>query len=897
MLGPVEVVPAGRPVSAGSPKQCCVLAVLALEANRVVPVETITDRVWDHDPPPNARGMVQTYVSRLRRVLTGGTATIDRRPGGYLLAVDPDAVDLHRFHRHLAKGAVREALDLWRGVPLSGVRGDWAEHMRHALEGRRSDARRRLLAARMDAGDRDVLPELDELLVAHPLDEELIGLRMLALHRAGRQAEALACYREVYARLLDELGDEPGAALRELHQRLLRRDPALKGPPAPAGPEVHRSPAAPVVPRQLPPSTPHFVGRADELGRLDAVLDDRAGVVVVAVGGMAGVGKTTLAVHWARSVADRFPDGQLYLDLRGFDDTNDPVGLGEATRFLLDALGTPPERVPSTAEGRAALLRSLLADRAVLVVLDNARTSDQVRPLLPGGPGCLALVTSRNLLTDLIAHQGAVPVNLEVLSEQETAGLLTRRLGPDRAGAEPDALSDLVRHTARLPLAASVLAARAQLRPTFPLGALAAELRDQRSLLDSLDVRGVFDWSYRQLPAPAARLFRLLGLHPGPDVPLTAAAALAEAPPAEAHAILGELTDAHLLTEHTPGRFRFHDLLRAYSRALAEQHGPERDRAVRRLLDHLLATAYAADRLLDPHRDPLDLPVTPAPVTDAAQARAWMTTEHAALRGAIALAANTGHPTHAWQLHWCLQTFLQSTGRWTDLVDTGEIALAAARAVGHTTGQALAHRGLALAQAWQGDHDDAERHFDQALALHRADGDLVRQARTHLEIDWMHHRRARHREALDHALQALALYRSAHHRAGQAGALNDVGWCLAELGEPVQALAHCDEALRLHHELGNRHGQAATWHSIGYARHQLRHHVEAMAAYRSALALYRELDRRYDQAVTLDHLGDTLHATHDDTAASECWHEALAILEQLHHPKTADVRVKAGAVR
>jgi tetratricopeptide (TPR) repeat protein len=363
-------------------------------------------------------------------------------------------------------------------------------------------------------------------------------------------------------------------------------------------------------------------------------------------------------------------------------------------------------------------------------------------------------------------------------------------------------------------------------------------------------------------------------------------------PPAEADAILGELTDAHLLAEHAPGRFRFHDLLRVYSRALAEDHGPERDRAVRRVLDHYLRTAYAADRLLDPHRDPLELPVVPTLVADAAQAREWMANEHAAIRGAIALAANSGHPAHAWQLYWCTQTFLQSSGRWAELADLGEIALAAAKALGHTTGQALAHRGLALAQGWHGDYGDAERNFDQALALHRADRDLIRQARTHLEIDWMYHRSARHREALGHALHALALYRSTHHRAGQAGALNDVGWCLTELGEHEEALVHCEQALRLHRELDNRYGQAATWHSIGYARHHLRHHPEAIAAYRSALALYRELGRQYDQAVTLDHLGDTLHATHDDTAAAECRRESLTILEQLQHPKAADVRVK-----
>ena len=904
LLGPVELWVGGMPVSVGPAKQRCVLAVLALEANHVVPVETVVDRVWDQAPPQAARGLVQTYVARLRRAFAdhGVPASLTYRSGGYALTVEPDLVDVHRFRRLATTSStvdgLRAALELWHGEPLSGLAGSWVRSMRDTLAGQRLSVQRRLLDLRLEAGAADdLLGDLDELLARHPLDEKLVEQRMLALYRAGRHADALDCYREARARLRDEVGDEPGPDLRELHQRVLRRDPEL----------TRVVPAAPVpVPRQLPARTPFFVGREDKLAQLGKLVDTQDGdtVVISAIDGTAGIGKTALAIHWAHEVADRFPDGQLYVNLRGFHLAGPPMDPAEALRGFLDALGVAPERVPATRDTQAALYRSLLAGRRVLVVLDNARDPDQVRPLLPGSPGCVAVVTSRSGLASLVAQEGACPVTLDALSHGEAVALLTRRLGCERVTAELDAVRELVDRCARLPLALAIVAARAAGDERFPLRALAAELRDSRDRLDALDagdpgtnVRTVFSWSYQHLSAPAARMFRLLGVHPGPDIALPAAESLAGEP--RLRPVLRELTRAHLLTEHRPGRFAFHDLLRAY--AADQTEDAERAAATHRVLDHYLHTVFAAARLLDPARDNITLTaprhgVRPQPVRDYTQAWAWCAAEHQVLLAAVEEAAGAGFDVHAWQISWALSTFFQRSGHWHDWVTTQHTALAAAGRLDDRDAQARAHRSLGYAYILLGRDADARTHLRRSDELFGETGNPAGQAHSHLTLAWVFERENRYPDALAEARQALVLYQTASHRVGEANALAVVGWYHARLGDHGEALRRCEHALRLHRELGDRDGQANTLYNLGYAHHHLGHHRAAIAYYQQAIDLRRALGDRYYEANVLADLGETHHAAGDVRSARDAWRRSLAILTELQHPDADALRTRLGAV-
>jgi DNA-binding SARP family transcriptional activator len=900
LLGPVELWVAGMPNSVGPAKQRCVLAVLALEANHVVPVETVIDRVWDHAPPDAARALVQTYVSRLRRVFAdcGMDAEITYRAGGYLLAVDPDLVDVQRFHRLSTTTStvddLRAALELWHGEPLSGLTGSWVRSMRDTLAGQRLSAQRRLLDLLLEAGAADeLLGELDELLARHPLDEKLIEQRMLALYRAGRQADALDCYREARSRLREEVGDEPGSPLRELHQRVLRRDPGLN--------RLARASAAP-VPHQLPARTPYFVGRQDKLAQLGKVLDVADGdtVVITAVDGTAGVGKTALAIHWAHEVADRFPDGQLYADLRGFHTSGTPVNPAEALFGFLDALGVAPERMPAMLDAQSALYRSLLAGRQMLVVLDNARDPEQVRPLLPGTPGCVAVVTSRSRLTSLVAQEGAHPVTLDALGHDEAVALLTRRLGWDRVAAAPDAVTELVAHCARLPLALAIVAARAASDEQLSLGALALELRNSSDRLDALDagdprtnVRTVFSWSYQHLSEPAARKFRLFGVHPGPDIALPAVESLTGEP--GARPALRELTRAHLLTEHRPGRFGCHDLLRAYAAGLVDD--TERAAALHRVLDHYLHTAHTAARLLDPARDPITLtPPQPGvlaePLRDYAQAWGWCAAEHQVLLSAVAEAARAGFDVHAWQISWALSTFLQRRGHWHDWASSQHAALAAATRLGDRDAQARAHRSLGYAHILLGRNEDARTQLRRADERYGETGNPAGQGHAGLTLAWVFEKESRYGEALAQAERALALYGAAGHRVGEANATAVAGWYHAQLGNHREALTWCERALRMHRELGDRDGQANTLYNLGYVHHHLGHHRAAISYYQQAIDLRRELGDRYYEADILAHLGETHHAAGDSTSARDAWQLALGILTELNHPDAEDLRTR-----
>jgi tetratricopeptide (TPR) repeat protein/DNA-binding XRE family transcriptional regulator len=662
-------------------------------------------------------------------------------------------------------------------------------------------------------------------------------------------------------------------------------------------------------PAQLPAASAVFVGRDAQLARLDELLAGSAqaptAVVITAVSGTAGVGKTALAVQWAHRVAERFPDGQLYVNLRGFDPTGTPVASADAVRGFLDALGVPPPRIPADPDAQAALYRSLLAGRRVLVVLDNARDADQVRPLLPGTPTTLVIVTSRNRLTGLVAD-GAHPLPLDVLTPAAAREMLTRRLGGARVDAEPDAVSRIVAACAGLPLALAITAARAQ-QTSFPLATIAAELADAWRRLDALDagdavnrVRAVFSWSYAALRAPSARLFRLLGLHPGPDVSVAAAGSLAGLPLDEAHRLLTELTRASLLAEPVPGRYTFHDLLGAYAtdRAHTEEDAEERYAALTRLLDHYLHTAYSGGVVL---QHPHPAPLTPAPaaagtlvetLSDHRGAMVWFTTEQRVLLAAIHQAAAHGFRTHAWQLAWSLSTFQLPQGRWADWHAVQRAALDAARESEDDLGQAVAHRALGNASWRLGRFAEAHRHLTQALELFGCLGDRVSQARTHLPLAALFSEQARYEEALDHARRSLELYRITGDRGGQADALNTVGWCHCQLGNFEQAVLYCGQAIAVAQEIGGHVVEGDAWDSLGYAHHRLGRHAEAIRCYRIALDRHRDVGHRYNEAVGLTRLGETYHAVSDTEAARDAWQQALDILIDIDHPDADAVRDK-----
>jgi DNA-binding SARP family transcriptional activator/Tfp pilus assembly protein PilF len=931
VLGSLEVASEAGALELGGPRLRAVLALLISAAGRTVSLSSLVDELWRENAPPDADRTVRTYVSRLRRALAPVDGPdgelIVTRPPGYLLRIHPDAVDAARFERLAAAGRqalelgrpatagdrLREALALWRDTAYA----EFGDVVALAAESARLEqGRRTALQDRIDADlaagrGADLVPELEGLVVQYPGHERLWGQLMTALYRSGRQTEALAAYRRARVVLIEESGVEPSPSLVELHQRILAQDGDLLSPVA-ASPATVPAPA--VRPAQLPLAVRGFTGREAELGALDAALPtpdaDHGGPAVRIICGTAGVGKTTLAVHWAHRVADRFPDGQLYVNLRGFAPTGSALDPAEAVRGFLAALGVPADGVPPGLPAQTGLFRSLLAGRRMLVVLDNARDAEQVRPLLPGAAGCVALVTSRSQLTSLVVNEGAEVLTLGLLPDAAAGELLARRLGSTRIAAEADAVAEIIDRCAGLPLALAIVAARAVSQPAFTLASLAAGLRHPGALpahgLDAFDagdeatdVRSVFSWSYRTLTATAARLFRLLGLHPGPDVTLAAAASLTGHPAAHSRRALTELTRANLLTEHEPGRYTSHDLLRAYAADLAHAEDAEADRraAVRRLLDHYLHTADAAALALYRNRDQLDLdpPVGGVIVDDLPDRPAalrWFRAECAALLAAASLAATAGFDTHAWQLPWTLVALLDGQGQWDDIILTQRTALAVATRLGLTRVQGDAHRFMAGACLRMGRHAEAHEQLAAALEYYVAAGEALGQAHTHHYFAMLLTQEGRNAVALDHAYRSLELYRTAGHRAGQAMAHNAVGWYLGHLGEYAEALVYCTRALELHRELGDQASEGETLDSIAYVHHHLGNFEQAVACYQDALALHRQFGERYPEAITLAHLGDTYEEAGDLVAAAQARRMALGIFEDLGHGPVRELRDK-----
>ncbi|MFC3452682.1 AfsR/SARP family transcriptional regulator [Amycolatopsis speibonae] len=911
VLGDVRVRLDGKDLDIGHARQRSVLAVLLSEAGHKVTAAQLEDRVWGERAPRQARNALYSYLFRLRTALQDVAGfDIAHRNGGYVLQVDVETVDLHLFRRLL--GQAREAaegrraltlfdraLRLWRGAPFDELDSPWLAAMRDQLQKERYTAQVERHDVALNLGmHAELLAELTTATAANPFDERLAGQHLLALYRCGRRVEALTQYRTFRARLVAEIGVEPDDQLRRLHQQML----ASQVPPPPAAQRAEQ--AQEPVPRQLPATSPWFVARTRELGLFDKARNDAAGLVLVT--GTGGSGKTSLALHWAHREAGRFPGGQLYVNLRGFDRVGKPLSPADVLHGFLEALGVPAEHVPAGPDARAALYRSLLARRRALVLLDNAYDADQVRPLLPGGADCLTVITSRERATDLITHEGAVPVRLTVLEEIEAMSLLVRRLGSDRVTAEPDAVAHLLAHSARLPLALAVVAGRAVANPAFPLSALADELRDERARLDALDaegtassVRAVFSWSYRTLSPEAARLFRLLSLHPGPDASRFAAAALAGIDMSRTRTLLNELTRTHLVDEHRPGRFRSHDLLRVYAAELAELEDTDDERrtALHRCLDFYLHTGFAAERHLAPHWPPIVLAtaqdhVPHLPVNDYHQAMHWLTTEHDTLLAATAAAVRAGLDVHAWQLPWVHSTYLSRRGHLVHRAESQCTALAAADRLDDDFARATSRQLLGRAEILLGDQDQALEHLRHALDLYTRLGDTTGMAITHFSLSSAYDLQQCHTRALTHAHHALRLCREAGDHAWEAFTLTAIGWYHGKTGHHAQSLARCKEAKPLLDRIGDRDGRAHNLHCLARAHHNLGQYTEAAQGYRDSLALFHELGSPYLEATTLDHLGDALQVAGDHPGAFDAWTRALEILTPLAHPDTVEIESK-----
>ncbi|MET8152697.1 BTAD domain-containing putative transcriptional regulator [Actinoplanes sp. NPDC049668] len=894
-------------------KQRLLLATLLLRPNEVVGTKELAAMLWGDDQPASAAANLRTYVRGLRQSLGGGAPWegITAAAGGYLLRVGPGERDLDLFDAAAARGRdalaasdaeraeaeLSAAVGLWRGDSLSDL------PLRPALARRVAQLEERRLLAEEDYAEAllalgvpaDVVRRLRILLDRHPLRQRAWGQLMVGLYRIGDVAGALDAFQQARRVLAEETGLDPAPELAELYDDILHH--RLGPVPAPAtGTLVQR-------PEQLPRAVPGFVGRGAELAGLDALLDGDAQrpmiVAVSAVSGMAGVGKTALVLHWAHRVADRFPDGQLYVNLRGYDEAG-VVSPPDALSGFLEALGVPHARIPSGLEARTGLYRSLLASRRMLVVLDNARDSAHVRCLLPGAGGCTVVVTSRDRLDGLIAAEWAAPLTLGVLTAAESATLLANRLGADRIASEPAAAADIVEATGRLPLALSIVAARVATHPTFPLGAIAAELQSAEARLDALDdgdVRRVFSWSYLALGKDAARLFALLGLHPGPDLTRAAAAALADVPTATVTPLLRELTRLHLLAEHAPGRYAFHDLLRAYAAELAEssERVDERAAALGRLYDHYLHAAYPAALLLQPQWPRIE-PVPPLPVparrpvTDHQGALAWFMAEHRVLVRVVQQAAENGFEAYAWQIAWALNTFLAPRGMWQDQLTSQRVALTAAEKIDDVAGQAVANRLLARAMTRLGDLAAAEYRLKRAIELYEGLGDPTGQAQTlhnYCELCFMD---GRLDEALAHGREALRLYRLVGNPPGEARTLNAIGWLLATTGDYAQAIESCTEALVEQRRSDDRNGQAATLDSLGFAYDRLGDRERAADCYEQAIELFRDSVDRYHEAETLIRLGDTREGMGDRTAAIAAWRQAVRIYEDVGDPAAEEAR-------
>ena len=975
ILGPVEVWHAGRPLDLGPAKQRALVAKLLQHPNRVVSASKLIEAVWGQGPPESAPAILHTYIYRLRQALRSGVdgrageEPLLTRPPGYMLRVKQGQLDLDRFDSMVATAreatargdhatAARllgSALSLWRGEPFANVASEELRRDAIGLDERRLAA----LEARIDADlqvgrHHELIGELTAMVAEHPLRERLHGQLMVALYRSGRPADALASYRRLRQTLTRELGLEPNSALQRLERAILLADPSLDPPvparPAPvirAGPSAADVPraTASVRPRQLPPDTASFAGREQELAQLVRLLGEATAdgpTVIVAINGLAGVGKSALAVRAAHRLSAHFPDGQLYIDLQGSTAGVAPRRPGEVLGRFLRALGVDGRQLPADAEERAGLLRSLLAERRVLVVLDNAATAAQVRLLLPASPGCAALVTSRRHLADL---DGVVDLHLDVLTVEDALALLARRAGSHRVAAEPDSAAEVVRLCGGLPLALRIAGARLAARPAWSVRTLAGRLRDERLRLDELKldglaVRASLQVAYQELrdrpaeDADAGRTLRLLSLLDGADVGVPVAAALIDRSAQTTEVALEWLVDANLLESRAPGRYRFHDLVRLFARERAgcDEAEPDRAAAVARALRCYLGATRRADRLLRPGQPPaVDAPLRACvEFGDRAEALDWLETERANLSAAVRQAAAGPDAEIAWQLTTALFGFFDLRGPWDEWEQVNQLALEAAQRRGEIRGEAQVRRELG-AIAWRrfkleeatghlsrslelwrlvadlhgeaqtlnslglvltarGCHHDAATHLDRSLALFRECGDRRGEGVVLNNLGDLYRLQARYDEAIVCLRRDLEFCREHGDRRGEAITLSNLGQVHRDQGSAAEAFDHHHQSLVICQELGDRRGQGLNLIRLGEALRLQGRHPEAIAFLRRAVTVLHEEHDRHAEADALSQLGLALDAGGDHDEAMLCLQRSLALFEQLGAPESEDVR-------
>jgi len=887
LLGPLTVRAGGVAVTVPRGKQRVILALLLLNAGQIVRLDEFTETLWVSGPPPSGPVAVQNYVMRLRNTLgDAGRDRIITQPRGYLIRVAANELDLSRFEALLgaARTAARDgswdqaathagaAVELWRGEPLADVD---SETLSAREVPRLAELRLQAQETRIDADlhlgrHTDVIPELRQLTGAHPLRERLYAQLMLAFYRDSRQAEALAAYQAAREILVAELGTEPGTGLRRLHQQILTGDPAVAASES-AQPVTGSEGSA--VPRELPAQVRHFTGRAGELaaltGMLDQAGDETPGTLVItAIGGTAGVGKTALAVHWAHQVADRFPGGQLYVNLRGYD-PGQPASATDALAGFLRSLGVPGHDIPPEEEQRAARYRSLLVGKQMLIVLDNAGSADQVRPLLPGTPTCTVVVTSRDALAGLVARDGATRLDLDVLPLEEAIALLRTLIGA-RVDAESEAAAELAGQCSRLPLALRVAAELASSRTAVPLATLTAELSDQQKRLDILEaggdprtaVRAVLSWSYRHLGADATRAFRLAGLHPGPDLDPYAAAALTSTTLDHACRLLDQLASANLLQRIAPWRYGMHDLLRAYACELSadQDGGQERRAALTRLFDYYLHTAATSMDTLFPgerNRRPR-IPGQPHPapsLTDPAAARDWLDCERTTLVAVAMHAAEHDWPVQAIQLATTLFRYLDDGGYYSEAVTVHTCAQHSAHDTGDRAAEAIALTSLGLVEGQQDRYRQAADHQRQALTLFCEINDQAGQARALHNLGLVELWQNQYKQAIEHFQRALTLFRRLGIRGGEARTLGNLGHTSLLLGRYQEAADLQRKALALCCQICDRSGEATALSRLGAVELRLGRYQQATEHIQQAQALFRDISEPAGEATATNRLG------------------------------------------
>ncbi|WP_439658458.1 BTAD domain-containing putative transcriptional regulator [Lentzea sp. HUAS TT2] len=914
VLGPVQVWDGEAWSSIRATQPRVVLAILLIEAGRVVSAQQLVDELWGGRPPRTALNTVQGYVARLRKLLGNGPEIrLVTRGRGYVLEVAEGEVDSQLFERlaesgqrdvstgRLSEGAGRlaDALALWRGHALSDVPASPAVTAEvNRLEQRRLTALEVRLGAELALGrHNDVVDELRHLVAEHPLREQLRCHLMLAMYRCGRRAEALDVYRDGRAIMVTELGMEPGPELHQLQRAVLADDTSLN---------VTGSPR--VTPAQIPADVAGFTGRHSLLRELDDLMPSGGRAVPIAtIAGTPGVGKTALAVHWAHRVRDRFGDGQLYVNLRGYD-SGPPVEPIDALARLLHALGVPAENVPADVEEAAALYRSLLAGRRVLVLLDNAHHPDQVRPLLPGAPGCLVLITSRDALTGLVARDGARGFRLGVFTADEANALLTDLLGAHRAHADSAALSELAELCARLPLALRITAANlgsrtlaehcALLRAGNRLAALQVEGDEQTA------VRAAFDLSYAALPDDAGRMFRLLGLVPGTDVTADAAAALGGVAPDTAERLLTQLAAAHLVDQHVSGRYGCHDLLRLYARERGEHEdtSAQQEKAVSRLYDWYLHTVDTAATLLYPQMRRLTLPIadTGSPTgafTDDVLALAWLDAERHNLVAAVSHDSRYRPLPVVCLLADAMRGYFWMRMHTVDWLTVAAAGLAAARACGDLTAQTGALLSLADVNFRQGNYRRAIGFSASALENARRTGWLEGEAAALNNLANLHTMSGRLREAVEYHRTALAINRRTGRLPNQINNLGNLGIALQHLGELRSALTRHEEALEISRTIGSSYAEAISLSNLGVVLHDLGRFGEAADHLRLALSLHLEVGDRGSQVDTGNGLAAVFADTGDLTAALDHAQTALTVARDIaYRHGEADVLNTLGTI-